>query len=225
MVIWSLILLNIRICNFISVPQITRFLLGDAIISSKTDRHNGGKREKINYDKVKNNKTLLKILSFIQNLHLKQESSILWCFFRLKLEKSLFNNTFFSSIFCSKMIVHTAEKDQIKYFAQNQLGKITFFYAQTAAWLSCCCHKLLFHHFGNFRVLKGITIWTTTTSDRIHHLNIRKQKPYKTAHHIKLTPIGILSNSYKSPTWTKPSSENNKYIKFSVILNVSQREN
>ena len=31
------------------------------------------------------------------------------------------------------MIVHTAEKDQIKYFAQNKLGKVAFFYVQTAA--------------------------------------------------------------------------------------------
>ena len=30
------------------------------------------------------------------------------------------------------MIVHTAEKEQIKYFAQNQSGKITVFYVQTA---------------------------------------------------------------------------------------------
>ena len=31
------------------------------------------------------------------------------------------------------MIVHTAVKKQIQNFAQNQLGKITFFYVQTAA--------------------------------------------------------------------------------------------
>ena len=31
------------------------------------------------------------------------------------------------------MIVHTAEKKQIKHFAQNQPGKITFLYVQTAA--------------------------------------------------------------------------------------------
>ena len=40
------------------------------------------------------------------------------------------------------MIVYTAEKDQIKYFVQNYLGKITFSYVQTATWLSSCCHKL-----------------------------------------------------------------------------------
>ena len=31
------------------------------------------------------------------------------------------------------MIVHTAEKGQIKDFAQNKLGKITFLYVLTAA--------------------------------------------------------------------------------------------
>ena len=31
------------------------------------------------------------------------------------------------------MIVNTAEKDQIKYFAKNKLSKIAFFYVQTVA--------------------------------------------------------------------------------------------
>ena len=30
------------------------------------------------------------------------------------------------------MRVHTAKKDQIKYFARNQPGKTTFLYVQTA---------------------------------------------------------------------------------------------
>ena len=60
-----------------------------------------------------------KFLPFVRILYLKQQSSILRCFSRLKFEKSLFSNTLFSFIFCSNMIVHTAEKDQIKYFAQN----------------------------------------------------------------------------------------------------------
>ena len=62
---------------------------------------------------------------------------------------------------------------------------------QTATRRSCGCHKLqllkfvesckrLFHYLGNCRVLKCITLWKTTTSDRIHYLNIRKQKSYKT---------------------------------------------
>ena len=94
---------NTRIYNLISVPQITRLLLGDAIISSKIDPHNGSKKEKRSYGEVKNN-TMLKILPFIKILYLKQQSSILRCFCRLKFEKSLINNTFFSFIFHSKMI-------------------------------------------------------------------------------------------------------------------------
>ena len=52
---------NTRIYNLISVQRITLFLLGEAIISSKTDPHNGSKKEKRSYGKVKNNKTMLKI--------------------------------------------------------------------------------------------------------------------------------------------------------------------
>ena len=63
---------NTRIYNLISVPQITRLLLGDAIISSKTDPHNGSKKEKRSYGKIENNKTMLKILPFIRILYLKQ---------------------------------------------------------------------------------------------------------------------------------------------------------
>ena len=68
---------NTRIYNLIFVPQITRFLVGDAIISSKTDPHNGRKKENRSYGKVKNNKTMLKLLPFIRVLSLKQQSSIL----------------------------------------------------------------------------------------------------------------------------------------------------
>ena len=62
---------------------------------------------------------MLKILLFIRILYLKQQSHILQCFCRLKFEKRLFSNKFFSFIFRSKKIVHTVEKDQIKYFSQN----------------------------------------------------------------------------------------------------------
>ena len=86
---------------------------------SKTEPYNGSKKEKRNYCKIKNNKTMLKILPFTQIIYFKQQSSILRCFSGLKFEKSLFRNTFFSLIFHQKMIIHTAEKDQIKYFAQN----------------------------------------------------------------------------------------------------------
>ena len=80
------------------------FLLEDANISSKNVFHNGSKKKKRSYGKVKNNETMWKI--FIRIIYLKQQRNIL-CFRRLKIEKSLF------------MIVHTAGKDQIKYFAKN----------------------------------------------------------------------------------------------------------
>ena len=115
---------NTRSYNLIFIPQITRFLLEDAIISFKTDPHNGSKKKKKekkkrNYGKIENNKTILKILSFIQVIYLNQQSSILWCFCWLKFEKKLFNIRFFSFIFRSNMIAHAAEKDQTKYVAQN----------------------------------------------------------------------------------------------------------
>ena len=155
-------LVNTWIYNLISVPQITRLLLGDAIILSKTDPHKGSKKEKRSNGIIENNKSMLKVLPFIQILYLKHQSSILWCFSRLKFDKRIFSNTFRSA-----MIVHTAEKYQIKYFAQNWLVKIAFFYVQTATLRSCCCHKLLVHHLGNCNILKCITLWTTTTFDRI----------------------------------------------------------
>ena len=43
---------NVWIYNLISVPQITRLLLGDAIILSQTDLHNGSKKEKKKYGKI-----------------------------------------------------------------------------------------------------------------------------------------------------------------------------
>ena len=49
-----------------------------------------------------------------------------------KFEKPLLSNTFFSFIFCSKMTVYTAEKEQMKYFAPNSPIKIEFS-VQTAA--------------------------------------------------------------------------------------------
>ena len=65
---------NTRTYNLICVPQITRLLLGDAIISSKTDPHNGSKKEKRSYCKI-NTKIMLKILPFIRIFHLIQQSS------------------------------------------------------------------------------------------------------------------------------------------------------
>ena len=57
------------------------------------------KRRGGSYGKIKNNKTISKILPFTHILYLKQQNSILKCFSRLKFEKSLFRNTFFSFIF------------------------------------------------------------------------------------------------------------------------------
>ena len=112
-------------------------------------------------------------------LNLKQQCIILQCICCLTFEKSLFNIKFSSFIFHSKLIAHTAEKDQIKYVAQNST-KIAFI-VKTAAWRSCYCHNLhlfksvgsckrLFHNLGNCKVLKCITLWTNTPSDRIHLL-------------------------------------------------------
>ena len=114
-----LVFRNTRIYNLISVPRITWFLLRDTIISSKADPHNGSKKKKRCCGKAGDNKTTLKILSFIRIIYFKQQSSILWCFCRLKFEKSLFNSTFLSFIFRCKMTVHTAEKKKTKYFTQN----------------------------------------------------------------------------------------------------------
>ena len=65
------------IYNLLSVSQITQFFLGEAIISSETDPHNGSRKEKRSYGKIKNNKTMIKILPFVRTFYLKQQSSIL----------------------------------------------------------------------------------------------------------------------------------------------------
>ena len=58
----------------------TRLLLGDATILRKADPRSGNKKEKRSYGKVRNNKTMLTILSFIRILYLKQQSIVLRCF-------------------------------------------------------------------------------------------------------------------------------------------------
>ena len=65
-----------RVYNSASVQQITRLLLGDATVLIKTDPRSGSKKEKRSYGKVRNNKTMLAILSFIQILYLKQQSNV-----------------------------------------------------------------------------------------------------------------------------------------------------
>ena len=68
---------NTRVYNLISVPQITRLLLEDAIISSKTEARNASKKENRSYGEARNSKAMLKILSLIRILYLRQQSNIL----------------------------------------------------------------------------------------------------------------------------------------------------
>ena len=76
------------------------------------------------------------ILSFIWILYLKQQTNILWCFCSLRFESSLFNNNLFRCLFLSKRIAYIAEKEQVKYFLQNELVKMTFFYVHTGSWFA-----------------------------------------------------------------------------------------
>ena len=82
--------------------------------------------------------------------------------------------------FCKKLIFGS-KLIQLKRTKWIILLKVTFFYVQATAWHSCCCHKFclfkfldsckrLSHNLGNCKVLKWITLQTTTTSDRIHLL-------------------------------------------------------
>ena len=59
-----------------------------AFIKSKTEPPNGSKNENRSYGEAKNNKAMLKILSLIRTLYLKQQSNILRSFY------SLFSNKF-----------------------------------------------------------------------------------------------------------------------------------
>ena len=89
---------NTRVYNLVSVPQITRLLLEDATISSKTEPPNGSKNENRSYGEARNNKAMLKILSLIRILYLKQQSNILRSFY---------------SLFCNKFSV--SQLDDISY--------------------------------------------------------------------------------------------------------------
>ena len=79
---------NTRVYNFVSVPQITRPLLEDVTISSKTEPPNGSKNENRSYGEARNNNVMLKILPLIRILYLQQQSHILRSFY------SLFSNKF-----------------------------------------------------------------------------------------------------------------------------------
>ena len=88
----------------------------------KTDPHNGSKKQKRKYDKIKNNKPMLKILPFIGILYFKLQSSALRCFSRLKFEKRLLL-ILLSFIFRSKMIVHTAERTKQNILLRTSQAK------------------------------------------------------------------------------------------------------
>ena len=108
---------NTRIYNFISVPQITLFLLEDAIISSKTNSCSGSTKQKIGSDgEVQKKKTNSPIFSFISTLYLTQQANILRCFCSLKFENILFSNRIFRCVFRSERKVYTTDIDQRKYF-------------------------------------------------------------------------------------------------------------
>ena len=59
---------NTRVYNLISVPQMTRFLLGDAIMVARRRREANGK--------VRNNKTMLKSCHLFEFFN-KQQNNIL----------------------------------------------------------------------------------------------------------------------------------------------------
>ena len=88
------------------------------------------------------------IFLFISTLYLKQQTNILRCFCSLKFENSLFSNKLFRCIFRSERKIYTAENDQIKYFVQNQLVKVTF--------LMC---KILFD-FDNTINYVSVSLWS-----------------------------------------------------------------
>ena len=83
----------------------------------KTDPRNDSKKEKRSYDKFRNNKTMLKIFSFVQVLYLKEQSNILRCLCSLKFEKKVY-----SVISCS-LRVHVSPFRELKglemYYTMN----------------------------------------------------------------------------------------------------------
>ena len=72
-----------------------RFLLGEALISSKTNMCSGSKKRKRSNGKVRNNKTISTILSLVQILY-RQQNNIFCCFYILKFENSLFSHKLFA---------------------------------------------------------------------------------------------------------------------------------
>ena len=83
---------NTRICNFISISQITQFSLGEGIISSQTNPYSGSKKQKKSNCQVKN-KIISMNMSFFRSLHSKQHSNILDAF---AIEKLIFSVVYFT---------------------------------------------------------------------------------------------------------------------------------
>ena len=132
---------NTWIHSLSPVPQITRFSLVGAIISSKTRTHSGSKKQKRSNSKVKNNKTIPGILSFIWILYLKQR----------KQYSLVLLHTENLNLFYNKMMFYVAEKDQKNYFVQNGLVKprssICKLFKRFFKIVESC--KIPFHHPGN----------------------------------------------------------------------------
>ena len=129
------------------------------------------------------------ICSFISTLYLKQLINIIWFFSSVKLENSLFSNNLVRCIFRREKDLHSWKWPN-KVFCSKLTSQITFLFVQSISWLCYYCHKLRFftfveflkgdfHHSGNCMFLICIRLWTTTTSDQTHPLNIRKWESYK----------------------------------------------
>ena len=113
------------------------------------------------------------IFSLISTLYLKQQINILWRFFSLKFENSLLSNKLLRCIFRSEGRFIQLKMTSRKYFLQNFAAIAINFFNFVKSF------KGVLHHSGNYMFYIFIRLWTTTTSDRIRTINIRKQKPYK----------------------------------------------
>ena len=101
----------------------TGFFFKETIISNRTNQCSGIKKQqkqKQNTRKVKNKTTSTIIYSNSFFKVTNPYSSVLLQF------NNKISNKIFSCIFYRKRIVYTAGEDQIKYFFQNQLVKISF---------------------------------------------------------------------------------------------------
>ena len=98
---------NTPIYNLISVPQITSFLLEEAVMSSKTNRAVAARSRRELVAKLEIMKTMSATFSFISIPYLRQQTNIFRCFSSLKFENSLFSSKFFKCIFRNEKKVFT----------------------------------------------------------------------------------------------------------------------